>query len=933
MKSRIKTNEAHAGTRLFHFIAPLLGLCLFPSLSYGVDVDAKIDPSDEFIKSLTDKGDSNVPFKLMSSSENSNVPVRLNDDSQQPTKKFLYIRTDFSDFAGSPLTGPHLNALVNGTMSTWIQDFSGGREIIQGDVMADVLRAPKTLRHYQEGDFTAELIQDAITLAAARGANLAEYDAHIVCITNVMMPDSDWNWAGLAGNKSQIIREYDPHVLVHESIHNFGPGHSSALETFDSKIISEDSEIQEYGSPWDVMGSGRESFGFPNPILLEQAGWIEPEEVLIPADDGIFRLYPFDDTSNTSPRALKVNTSGLPIWVGFRSLAVDDLYLNRGPLLYQQPNENRSLLLDTRPGSIEGFNDAPLDLGRTFSDPDETFWITPVATGTEEISNKKFYDIALRYKRDQELPAPPAVEIIAPQKVKARSTTPLSVEIENSDPDFGVVRWIFDDEITSRTGFDVSKAWLSSGNYTVATEANGLYGNISTNYYNIEVEDFLDAFQTVDIKSDRTSMDVEYGKGLFVVAGERLRYSFDGIEFNEVFSGGFFPDVDFDGETFVAGGQLYDFDVDKWGYGVMTSNDGLNWERIFLGDERLDTSAERISQIEKINNTWVGITFSGQVWKSEDAVNWVLAGNMSPLFRVEQLASGFGKLWAVTTSGLLGKSEDGLVWEIVVNDPDYSFTSIAAGGDKIIAIGADNALLSEDQGESFERIIPLGADKPGELRGVGLVRFLDGLFVGIHSDFGVGTSNFSYIASADGRIWDFVGAKLDSRIRGFAPSDFGYLSVGDSGAAFFSSKLPEEEPYNFNNWVLSYYEDEEDPAIISLSADPDLDGVSNLSEYIHGSDPSDSLSLPSLTQTLSQDNNGLVFEYPINSQVSDAELRIEISNDLKSWAEPLESEVTVSEEFPQDDIESEIKNVTYSVSRENPSSWFIRFTYQTIESQ
>lgn len=931
--NQMKAKRATGGSNFFLLNALLTAFLVLPFLLNGSDVDSQIDPSDEFIKSVSEKVKTNGPFKLISSASETSVPVRLSDENPQPTKKFLYIRTDFSDYTGSPLTGGHLNALVNGTMSKWVEDFSGGRELIKGDVIDRVLRAPHPLKHYQEGDLTSELIQDSIALAAALGINVAEYDAHVVCITNVVMPDSDWIWAGLAGNKSQIIREYDPHVLVHESIHNFGPGHSSALQTFDSKIISDDSELLEYGSPWDVMGSGREASGFPNPILLEQAGWIESNEIVDVSADGLFRLYPFDKLTEGATRTLKISTGSLPLWLGFRGLSEKDPYLNRGPLLYQQPQENRSILLDSRPGSAEGFRDAPLDLGRTFADPNGAFWVTPVTTGTDDLNNQKYYDVAIRFKGAQNIPDPPAVQIVAPLKVKARNITPLSFEVDDGSSDPGIVRWIFDDELISRTGETVQKAWLSSGDYSFSAEANGLYGNISTNHFNVEVEDFLDAFQKVDILSDRTSMDVEFGKGQFVVVGERLRYSSDGVEFNEVFSGGFFPDVDFDGDRFVAAGQLYDFDATKWAYGVITSTDGINWESVFLGDERFDSSSQRIAQLEKLGETWIGITFSGQVWKSQNAQTWVQEGVMAPIFTIEQMATGFGKLWAVTTNGVLAKSSDGLTWEIVVNDPDYSFTSVVVGGDKIIAIGADNGLISEDQGETFERFLPLGVDRPGELRGVGQVRYIDGLFVGIHSDFGAETSDYQYIASADGRIWDFVGAQLDSRVRGFAISDLGYLSVGDNGGAFFSTLSSEEPPFSFNTWILSYFPDEVDPSIISPSADPDLDGIFNLAEYIHGSDPSDITSLPSMSQTVSQDINGLVFQYPVNPQVTDAELKIQISNDLKSWAAPLESEISVTEETPQGADPATSKIITYSVSRLDSSAWFIRFSYSPKASE
>lgn len=895
------------------------GLAALPLIAIAGEPRLNLDPSREWIKAQDDLTTSPGAFKLVSSS--SSRPVRTSEDDE-PTKKFLYIRTDFSDFQGSPLTGDHLHALVNGPVAAWIEDFSGDREKFQGDVMANVVRASKPLKHYQEGDFTQELIQESIALAAAAGAPVGLYDGHVICITNVVMEESEWIWAGLAGLNTQIIRDFDPHVLVHETIHNFGPGHSSSLETYDSNIISTNSMLLEYGSPWDVMGSGRNGTSFPNPILLEKAGWIAPEEIVEAKLDGVYRVFPFDSYLPGQTRSLVVKGGELPVWVGFRSLISEDPYLPRGPLLYQQPNATRSILLDTHPDSPAGVGDAPLDFGRTFADPDGQYWITPMAPGTDAESGNSFIDLTVKFQDENQPSDPPVGAVDVPAKIQARKFKTFSFDPAPDSTPAEIVRWVFDDEFSSRTGDAIQKAWLSSGNFSFAAEANGLFGNISTNKFDLIVEDFLDNFQTVDPLTDRTFMDVEFGHDLFVAAGERIRTSSNGTDFDQEFGGGFFPDIDFDGSIFVAAGQLFDFDNNKWGYGVVVSEDGNQWDRVFLNDVRFDSSSERLAQIEKFGEQWVAISFSGEVWTSPDARTWTKSGDMNPIFRIEQMTSAFDKLWAISTGGVLGKSSDGITWEIIHNDPEFTFTSIASGGNTILAMGADNALISEDSGQTFQKILPLGEGREGELRGVGHIRYLDGIFVGIHTDF-LGNNHFQYLASIDGKKWDFVGKPLESRIRGFAASEAGYLAVGDTGAAFFSALPSTLEPLTFSSWIQSNIPQPLDPSDLLPGSDPDADGFSNLLEYVHGSLPADPDSSPSVQQTLTSDSQGLTFAYSINPQVNDSSLQILVSSDLKSWTSPDPQDIHIS----QNPISESRTDITYTISQPNHDSWFIQLTY------
>lgn len=816
------------------------------------------------------------------------------------TRNYLYLRADFADFPGEAIPGDHLNALVNGTVDQWIKDFSGGRQGIKGDVLQQVLRMPQSLAHYQTNNFTQKLITDALGLAAGLGVPINNYQGHVVCITNIIMPDSEWIWAGLAGQNTQIIRDFEPHVLVHETMHNFGAGHASRLVTTDQTVISTNSFVIEYGSPWDVMGAGREGYNVPNPILLNMAGWLSAQEVHIPAQDGIFRIYAMDRGGFGDPRAIKVAASDGVYWAGFREREIQEPHLQRGPLIFTESSGTYSLLLDTRPTVGDDIRDASLDLGRSFSNPSGTLWLTPLSRGHDPVHGRQYQDIAVKFRGSGLEALPPTCSVRGPKRIPARLPAVFEYQSLTGSLAPGVVRWNLAGEADSRVGEGISKTWLSSGLYSLSAEANGLIGNVFTNRVDIEVFDPLDHMQEVDTLTDRTLTDAEYGRGHYVIVGERLRYSPDGRVFTDVLSNAFFMDVDFDGERFVAAGQVFDFDQRLWAYGVMTSTDARSWDRIIIGDARFADSQHRIAQVEKTDTQWIGVALHGEVFSSVDGMNWSQSGIMSPKFIVEQMVWSHGALWAVTTTGVLARSLDGLSWTILRNDPKFTFTAITANGDTLIAMGADNALISTDGGQNFSEFMPLGANRAGQLRGVGHIRAVGSGFVGIHSDF-ISNQSFGYVASDDGVHWDFVGAPLARRPRGFAFSNSGYLAVGDGGKGYFS-EVGLSSRSQYISWIEPYFPaPDRVPEKIEFEEDPDGDDADNIVELIHGTNPNDLNSIPSIAISPLAGVSGIRMEIPFNPLFSGNEIQLEISTDLKVWKKPAGDSLEDSVTFTMDE--------------------------------
>lgn len=901
---------------------------------YGSSPDLSLDPSREFIRSLEV---SSSPFRMVSGTGASN-PVRMdvaNRNNVVPLpvadqiRTYLYLRVDFSDAVGDPIPGEQLFALVNGAANQWISDFSGGRQGIKGDILDAVLRMPETLSHYQTNDLTTELIEDALSVAAASGVPVGNYQYHVVCITREDLPDSEWIWAGLAGANSQIIREFDPHVLVHEIIHNFGPGHASRLQTSNGLIISDDAQVIEYGSPWDVMGAGRESYHSPNPILLNMAGWLDPDEVEVAMTDRRVRIHSFDSPWRGVTQALRIPASDGTYWVGFREQVPGELPLSQGSLLFMESGSSWSLLLDSTPGSPQLERDAPLDLGRSFENPDRNFWVTPVARGTEPDSQRQFMDLEVRFRPQGPLPDQPAGFIRGIPAVPARIPADFIFQSYQDAVEPGIVRWNLSGENRSRLGETIRKTWLASGRYEIRAEANGFFGNTHTNRLEVHVFDPLDQAEPVDILTTGTMMDAEYAGDLFVVVGERVRYSADGRNFTDVPSGGFFTDVDYAGGIFVACGQLFDFDQNLWAYGFIVSENGRDWTRIFAGDQRFTVSNQRFVQVEWCSNQWIAITANGGVWTSPDGYQWQSGGTMVPAFTIEQMVWSGDRLLAVTTTGVLANSTDGLQWQILRNDPKFTFTAISINAPEsiIVAIGADNGLISTDGGNTFSEFQPLGAEGSGLLRGVGHIRASGTGFIGVHSDF-ISNQDFRYVASDNGREWELVGAPLAGRPRGFAMSEEGFLCVGDGGSAFFSPASLNEDSL-FDAWISGFFEDPEtDPENLLRTADPDLDDFDNYSEFLRGTNPADSSSVPSVHISNTPGGATLQLTTFLNPYLDGIEIELESSSDLKIWTDVETSEYTVEQRFVETASGQPAVETTISIPTPDSSPFFLKLAFE-----
>ncbi|MGJ8639759.1 MAG: Calx-beta domain-containing protein [Opitutaceae bacterium] len=316
----------------------------------------------------------------------------------------LFIRCDFSDFEGAPVSKADLEAdlaTVNGYLST----MSYNTASITATVTTTLYRATGTGTSYaQSGDDDA-LHADVLAVydAAPNASPSSAYD--VVAIYFPRLTDVDdslikYGGLGSVGGSKHWINGLSTsfartEVITHEFGHNYGLFHSNYWhpehDLSGEYNGSPDSHSLEYGDIFDSMGSGDLPESHFNQFQKHKIDWLPDSKVEDITVNDTYKIYRFDhiDALDNPLHVLRVPMQDdVFYWVSYRQLFTSNSNLTSGAYVVAEGlYNNRPNLIDMTPESetseSSDRDDAGLPVGDSFYDAESGVTITSVAKGTD----------------------------------------------------------------------------------------------------------------------------------------------------------------------------------------------------------------------------------------------------------------------------------------------------------------------------------------------------------------------------------------------------------------------------------------------------------------------------------------------------------------------------------------------------------------------
>lgn len=306
--------------------------------------------------------------------------------------KVAILMFNFSNDAKQPYTSDQLrSAVFTGTTSAnaYLQEASHGTLSLTGKLRSDGdvfgwYTIPYDTSSCQFSNWAAA----ARTAAQNAGVDLSGYQ-HLIYYFPY---ESVCAWGGMAdtpGTNVWINGGTSYRAFSHELGHNLGFFHASSISCTDATgarvSLSASCTRDEYGDPFDVMGSG--SYEYSN-WHKAQLGWLAGAAQTVTAN-GTYTLSPEELSSGTTLIRIPRGTSGDYFYLEYRQpFGTFDNFLTTSPVasgvtVRIAPDYStfvQSLLVDCTPGTAS-YNDAPLPVGQTLTDPVSGVSIRTVSAG------------------------------------------------------------------------------------------------------------------------------------------------------------------------------------------------------------------------------------------------------------------------------------------------------------------------------------------------------------------------------------------------------------------------------------------------------------------------------------------------------------------------------------------------------------------------
>lgn len=414
--------------------------------------------------------------------------VKAAESWTKGAKTLLYMRVAFEDDLTEPVSEQAAASAVAAASAFFVEQ-SYGLFSLTGTI-TPLLQLPETKAYYGASP-PIELMLDAREAARSAGFEPDDYDLDLV--RNHPIPGFDFSGTSSVGEKNLWLQHPSLGVLVHELGHNLGLHHSSLWRTIDGSAAGPGQNVP-YGDTFDTMGQPQSTPG-PydfNAFWKHQLDWLPGEKVSGVAETGTYRLYAYDGASLTDGQiyALRVRKDAArDYWLSYRGAVSGNAWARNGVVINWNPwagSTEDTQLLDTTPGSPAGASDAPLLIGRTFSDPEAKVHITPLAWGME--GDQPWIDVHVHLGNSAGNTSP-AVELeTAGFTGSVNQVFEFLVTAFDADGDDLVYDWDFGDGTVASSTPMHSHSWSQPGRYFVSCRVSDRRGGATSSAVLITID-------------------------------------------------------------------------------------------------------------------------------------------------------------------------------------------------------------------------------------------------------------------------------------------------------------------------------------------------------------------------------------------------------------------------------------------------------------
>lgn len=389
----------------------------------------------------------------------------------QGVKQVLFIRVDFSDVAGDPISDTSAKALIDTTTSTFYAVHSYGKTSMVSTVTA-TLRMPQTAAAYVGADNYTGLMTDAYAAAKTAGQDPANFDLAIVAFAHQGGAWGGWSGRGYVGGKGTWINgDFTLRVAGHELGHNYGVNHANFWNAGTS-IFGAGTNV-EYGNPFDMMSSGGNTSSDFNAWFKRLFDWVPSAETQVVSTSGTYRIYALEQPITSGLHALKLpRADARDFWFEYRPNYGNTQLANGASVNLGFANSGSgSELLDMTPDGDR--TNSALLIGTTFDDPLQDVHVTPVGKGG---TTPESLDLVVNLG-----PFPgnraPTVTLSASSLTPAAGVA-VTFTATASDPDGDALAyaWELDDGSLGTNTATVTRTWSTPRDYHVRVTASDMKG-------------------------------------------------------------------------------------------------------------------------------------------------------------------------------------------------------------------------------------------------------------------------------------------------------------------------------------------------------------------------------------------------------------------------------------------------------------------------